>query len=137
MRLRSTALIALVFGAIALAQAAAQELPALKDASAEEKIRVTALIEAAKIEGSISYWDTVIQPATNDALVGAFRARYGLPSTFKVNYTLAQTGDLVTRIEQEIAAGRVTVDVASIAAPIWTFERWNRGRTSRSGQRTG
>jgi hypothetical protein len=82
MRLRSTALIALSFGAVALAQAAAQEIPALKGASAEEQTRVTALIEAAKIEGSLSYWDTVIQPATNDALVGAFRTRYGLPSTF-------------------------------------------------------
>jgi iron(III) transport system substrate-binding protein len=127
MRLRSTALIALSLGAVALAQAAAQEIPALKGASPEEQSRVTALIDAAKIEGSVSYWDTVIQPATNDALVGAFRARYGLPSTFKVNYTLAQTGDLVTRIEQEIAAGRVSVDVASIAAPIWTFERAAKG----------
>src|SRR5258708_29918722 len=123
MRLRSTVLIALTFGAVALTQAAAQEIPALKAASADETTRVTALVDAAKIEGSISYWDTVIQPATNDELVSAFRARYGLPPTFKVNYTLAQTGDLVTRIEQEIAAGRVTIDVASIAAPIRTFER--------------
>ena len=127
MSLRSTALIALAFGMAALTQAAAQEIPALKGVSADEKTRVTALIDAARSEGSLSYWDTVIQPATNDALVAAFRARYGLPSTFKVNYTLTQTGELVTRIEQEIAAGRVSVDVASIAAPIWTFEHAAKG----------
>jgi iron(III) transport system substrate-binding protein len=110
-----------------LTGAAAQEAPALKNASPEEKARLEKLIEGAKQEGSVSYWDTVIQPPTNDLLVKAFKARYGLPESFKVNYTLSQTGDLVTRVEQELAADRVTIDVASIAAPSWAFERAERG----------
>ncbi|TCT08323.1 ABC transporter substrate-binding protein [Aquabacter spiritensis] len=127
MTLRTTALAALMFGAVALGQASAQEAPALKGASPEEKARVGALIEGAVKEGSLSYWDTVIQPGTNDKLVRAFKERYGLPAAFKVNYTLSQTGDLVTRIEQELGASRVTIDVAAISAPIWVFERMNKG----------
>jgi iron(III) transport system substrate-binding protein len=127
MTFRSTALMAFTFGALTLTQASAQA-PVLKDAApADEKARVTALIDGALKEGSLSYWDTVIQPETNENLVKAFKARYGLPSSFRVNYTLAQTGDLITRLEQEIGAGHVTVDIASIAAPIWTFERAAKG----------
>jgi iron(III) transport system substrate-binding protein len=110
-----------------LTGALAQDATALKGASPEEKARLEKLIEGAKQEGSVSYWDTVIQPPTNDRLVKAFKARYGLPASFKVNYTLAQTGDLVTRVEQELAAGRVSIDIASIAAPSWAFERAERG----------
>ncbi len=127
MKFRSFTLTAAAFGVLAFTGALAQEAPALKNASPEEKARVEKLIEGAKQEGSVSYWDTVIQPTTNDNLVKAFKARYGLPASFKVNYTLAQTGDLVTRVEQEIAAGRVTIDIASIAAPSWAFDRAKRG----------
>ncbi|MEP9375118.1 extracellular solute-binding protein [Aquabacter sp. CN5-332] len=127
MNVRKTALAALMFGAFALNQASAQEAPVLKGATPEEKARVTALIDGAVKEGSLSYWDTVIQPGTNDKLVKAFKERYGLPAAFKVNYTLSQTGELVTRIEQELGAGRVTMDVAAISAPIWVFERLGAG----------
>lgn len=127
MTFRTVALSALMLGAFALHQAQAQEPPALKGASAEEKARVTALIEGAVKEGSLSYWDTVIQPATNDKLVKAFKERYGLPAAFKVNYTLSQTSGLVTRVDQELGAGRVTMDVAAISAPTWVFERLKKG----------
>ena len=50
---------------------AAQDIPALKDASGEERARLLALIEAAKKEGALTYWDVVIQPETNDALTAA------------------------------------------------------------------
>jgi iron(III) transport system substrate-binding protein len=42
--------------------------------------------------------------------------------SFRVNYQLSATGNLVTRVEQEIAAGKVTMDVASNGSPSWVFE---------------
>jgi iron(III) transport system substrate-binding protein len=127
MMFRKMAIMAFMVGAFALNHASAQEAPAPRGTSPEEKAGVSALIEGAVKEGSLSYWDTVIQPGTNDRLVRAFKERYGLPPSFKVNYTLSPTGDLVTRIDQELNAGRVTIDVAAISAPIWVFERMNRG----------
>ena len=105
-----------------VAGALAQEPPAFKGASAEEKTRLTQLIEGAKKEGAVSYWDAIIQPETNDALTAAFRKHYGLPNSFKINYTLSVTVGLITRVEQEINANQVTIDVASVASPTWVFE---------------
>jgi iron(III) transport system substrate-binding protein len=85
------------------------------------------LIEGAKREGSVSYFDTVLQPETNDELTAGFRKAYGLPSSFRVNYTLSNTGNLITRVEQELQAGRVTMDIASIASPTWVFEKVRDG----------
>src|SRR3954447_17788330 len=101
----------------------AQEAPALRDASPQEKARLAPLIEGAKKEGALTYWDVVIQPETNDTLTAAFRKYYGLPNSFQVNYQLSATANLVTRVEQEIAADRVTIDVAAIGSPSWVFER--------------
>ena len=86
-----------------------------------------ALVEAAKAEGSLSYWDAVIQPETNDELVAAFRKRWGLPASFKVNYTLLSTATLITRAEQELAAGRPSTDVLGIAQPSWVFGKVRSG----------
>ena len=72
------ALLALLFGCSAVSSAAAQEPPALQGAPTQEKARVSALIDGAKKEGALTYWDVVIQPETNDALTAAFRKRYGL-----------------------------------------------------------
>jgi len=107
--------------------ALAQDVPAVQGASEAEKARILGLIEGAKKEGSVTYWDVVIQPETNDALTAAFLKYYGLPSSFKVNYQLLATGTLVTRVEQEIAADRVTVDIAAVGSPPWVFERANKG----------
>jgi iron(III) transport system substrate-binding protein len=85
------------------------------------------LIEGAKREGSLSYFDTVLQPETNDELTAGFRKAYDLPSSFRVNYTLSNTGNMITRVEQELQAGRVTMDIASVASPTWVFEKVRDG----------
>ena len=97
-------LLAGVAAAVIASTAFAQDVPAVQGASEAEKARILGLIEGAKKEGSVTYWDVVIQPETNDALTAAFLKYYGLPSSFKVNYQLLATGNLVTRVEQEIAA---------------------------------
>ncbi len=99
--------------------AQAQDSPALKAAPPELRDALRATIEAVKREGQVSYWDVVIQPETNDELTAAFRKHYGLPNSFGVKYTLSITTNLITRVEQEVGAGNVTIDVASIASPPW------------------
>src|SRR5258708_17946450 len=102
--------------------AAAQEPPVVAKASAAEKTRLQALIRDAAQEGALSYWDAVIQPETNDDLSAAFRKEYGLPASFKVNYTLSTTVGLVTRVDQELQANRGTIDIAAIASLPWGFD---------------
>jgi len=109
----------------------AQQAPALAAASSTERDRLAPLIEGAKREGRVTYWDTVIQPETHDELQAAFKRHYGLPSAFRVNYTLTGTGALVTRIEQELTADRVTIDIAAIASPTWVFEKLAAGHVAR------
>ena len=120
--LRRLMMVGAALGALAATGASAQDVPALKGLSDQQASELQGLIEAAKGEGSVSYWDTVIQPTTNDALVAAFRDYYGLPD-FKVDYTLSSTTNLITRVEQELSANNITIDVASIASPPWTLER--------------
>src|ERR1700730_3865050 len=116
-------LLATLFECCLIGAAAAQEPPAMQACSPQEKPRLAPLIEGAKKEGSRTYWDVVIQPETNDALTAAFRKLYGLPNGFQVNYQLLATAQLVTRVEQEINASRLTVDVAAVGSPSWVFER--------------
>jgi len=112
---------------LSAAQVVAQEIPAAKGLSDADRSELMQMIEAAKKEGSLNYSDTIIQPTTNDALVAAFRTYYGLPGAFPVNYTLLTSGAMITRVEQELAANRITFDVAAIGSPTWTFERQKSG----------
>jgi iron(III) transport system substrate-binding protein len=107
------------------------EAPAVAQADAAQKAELQALIAAAIKEGSVSYWDTIIQSPTNAKLVEAFRQHYGLPSDFAVNYSLASTSGLVTRVEQEVAAGRVTMDVAAVASLPWVYAKVKSGQIMR------
>jgi iron(III) transport system substrate-binding protein len=110
---------------------AAEEPQALKEAAAARKEPLRALIAAAIKEGELSYWDTIIQSDTNAALVAAFRSYYGLPADFKVNYSLSVTTNLLTRVDQELSAGRVTMDVAAIASLPWVHEKVKAGQVMR------
>jgi iron(III) transport system substrate-binding protein len=120
------AVLALWLGASGAALAA--DPPALANASPQERARLEPLIKAAIAEGQLSYWDVVIQPETNEALTAAFLKRYGLPSSFKVNYTLTSSSGMVTRLDQELGADRVTIDVAAIASLPWVYAHLAEGK---------
>jgi iron(III) transport system substrate-binding protein len=126
--LRLCALLLAAAAASAPIACAADEPPAIAAAAPDQKAALTALIEAAKKEGQVSYWDTIFQPETNDALTAEFRKQYGLPGSFKVGYTLSATGNLVTRVDQELAAGRATIDVASVASLPWIYSHIRDGK---------
>jgi iron(III) transport system substrate-binding protein len=108
----------LLVSAISLA-AFAQDPPAVLAAQPADRDTLRAEIAGAEAEGTVAYWDAVITPETNDELTAAFRKRYGLPAGFVVKYTLSATLNLVTRVDQEVNAGNVTMDVASLASPPW------------------
>lgn len=97
----------------------AQDPPAVAAAPEAARAALRARIAAAVTEGQVSYWDAVIQPETNTELVAAFRKSYGLAAGFQVKYTLSATLNLVTRVDQEVGSGNVTIDVASLASPPW------------------
>jgi iron(III) transport system substrate-binding protein len=118
----------LAFAVCAPALCAAAEPQALQEVGATHKQALRALISTALKEGSVSYWDTIIQPGTNAKLAAAFRQYYGLPANFAVNYSLSSTTGMVTRVEQEVSAGRVTMDVAAVASLPWVNEKVKAGK---------
>ena len=114
-----------------VSSALAQEAPILANASAAEKARLQPLIEGATKEGQIAYIETIIQPGTNDVLADAFRVRYGLPRTFKVLNTTMAPGNLITRLQQEMQAGKLTFDVGAISSIPWVMARVNEGKIAK------
>ncbi|HEY7678424.1 MAG TPA: extracellular solute-binding protein, partial [Candidatus Methylomirabilis sp.] len=86
-------------------------------AAQTEAERVAQLVEAAKREGEVHYIDPVVTPKTQEALARAFRRKYGLPESFKVTATVRGTGEVVAAVQQEIKAGRYTVDVVRVPSP--------------------
>lgn len=121
----------LVLALVTQLLSAADEPQAVKEAGAARKDSLRTLIAAAVKEGELSYWDTVIQSSTNAALVAAFRKYYGLPPDFKVNYSLSGAMNLVTRVDQELTAGRVTMDVAAVASLPWVHDKIRAGHVMR------
>ncbi|MBI4193629.1 MAG: extracellular solute-binding protein [Betaproteobacteria bacterium] len=110
---------------------AAEEPPALKAAAGPQKEQLRKLVAAAVKEGELSYWDVVLQPKTASIAIEAFRKHYGLPASFKVNYSLARSADLVTRVNQELQADRVTMDVVAIALLPFAHEKVKGGHIMR------
>jgi iron(III) transport system substrate-binding protein len=104
---------------MAMIPALAAEPPAVTAAPAAEQDAMRAKIAGARAEGAVAYWDAVIGPETNDAMSKAFRVWYGLDSSFAVHHTQSATLNLVTHVDQEVASGKITTDVASLASPPW------------------
>ena len=68
-------MVALVLALFMQVVPAAEEPPALKAAAGPQKEPLRALIAAAIEEGELSYWDTVIQPASHNLMQEAFRVQ--------------------------------------------------------------
>ena len=109
-----------------LSGARAADMPAAQGLDAAGRAALQKRIDGALKEGSLNYADTIIQPNTSQELVQAFRKYYALPD-FRVNFTLLGSSAMVTRIEQEVSANRVTLDVAAVASPAWAFEAHRKG----------
>ncbi len=79
-------------------------LPALTlSASAADQ----ALIDAAKKEGSVAWYTSLIVNQMARPAVEAFEKKYGI----KVNYIRADTNDMLLRLQNEVTAGAVQADL--------------------------
>lgn len=124
--------IGLLASVLVATPALAQEPPAVAKAKdAAEKARLSELIAKAKAEGMVSHTETIMQPATTDAMANAFRAKYGLPASFKVNNITLAPGALITRIQQEIQAGKITFDTGAVSSIPWVMARVNEGKIAK------
>ncbi|HLH25928.1 MAG TPA: extracellular solute-binding protein [Chloroflexota bacterium] len=94
----------------------AADAPVLASLSGAERDRVAGLIQAARQEGELDWLDAVVVPATAVEMGEAFKARYGLPN-LQINHERAQTAAVAARIQEEVKADRVTVDVFAVASP--------------------
>ena len=73
-----------------------------------------ALIDAAKKEGQVSWYTTLIVNQFTRPVAEAFEKKYGI----RVEYVRANAGETILRIQNEAKAGRVMVDVFdSFGAP--------------------
>ena len=72
------------------------------------------LIEAAKKEGQLNWIDVTIQQFNDPRFHAAFKKKFGLSDNFQVNHTFKATGDLITQVQQEVQADKVTQDFVMI-----------------------
>jgi iron(III) transport system substrate-binding protein len=80
------------------------------------------IIEAAKKEGGLNWLDAVVVAESAEKLGEAFKKFYGLPASFKVNHERLGTGALSSRIQEEVKAGRVNVDLFGNADPALLYD---------------
>jgi iron(III) transport system substrate-binding protein len=89
--------------------AARTTAPAAKPSSGLDQ-----LVEGAKREGQLNWIDATVQQFNDDRFHGAFRKKYGLPDNFQMNHSFKATGDLITQVQQEVQADKVTLDYVLI-----------------------
>lgn len=101
--------------------------PALQGLSGANKDRVQKLIDGAKKEGSLTWWDTIMDVAASTQIINDFKQYYGLKD-ISISIPRMRTGTLVAKVEEEVEAGKNTVDIISVAALGWFYEMLERGQ---------
>lgn len=104
----------------------AAEPPILAALVGKEKERVASLIEKAKKEGELNYTTNWFQSFTEKALHAKFKQLYGLKD-LKVNHFLLKSAELVSRVDQEVKAGKVMLDWIMVNVPGFFNELNRRG----------
>jgi iron(III) transport system substrate-binding protein len=75
------------------------------------------IVEAAKKEGAVTWLDARASQENDKVYAEAFRRKYGLPDSFQVNHIVKGSGDVITQVQEEIRAGKLTVDLVWVGAP--------------------
>lgn len=107
------------------AAAPKQEAPAAAKADAAKPAAsagfdIPQLVEGAKKEGLVVGIGNTIQFDETKAAIGkAFRARYGLPDSFKVELLEKTLSDIYKQIQEELAAGKLSIDVPYFNTVAW------------------
>jgi iron(III) transport system substrate-binding protein len=101
-------------------------LAAAGDAGRKEELKK--LVKAATGEGELSVWDTIITPETWDVMAKDFKSYWGLPDGFNAHYTSLTSAGFVTKANEELSAGRVTMDVGGSASIVWLNDLVTKGK---------
>lgn len=75
------------------------------------------MVKAAIKEGGLNWLDGIVVPTSAKVMAEEFKKHYGLPDSFTVKHERVRSGDLCTRIAEEVKAGKVQVDVFGVAVP--------------------
>ena len=79
-----------------------------------------ATIDAAKKEGGLSYATNLFAPITQTQLQDAFRKKYGLDDSFKMEGYTPASSQVVARVGQEVTAKNVKIDWVGVnIASFW------------------
>ncbi|KAA9160081.1 extracellular solute-binding protein [Amycolatopsis acidicola] len=90
--------------------------PVLDKLTGAEHDRVARLIAQARGENELSWIDSVVAPTTATAMFAAFQQQYGLPGA-KLTFERLTSGQLSSRLEQEVSAGQGKTDFFGVASP--------------------
>lgn len=107
-RSKLVVLAALAASALTLAGCAPAETPSTPTGPVDGDL--AALIEAAKAEGSLTYFND-FPPAINDRIAAEFQAEYGIT----IEYLALNSALLIERFAAEADAGALSADVTSMA----------------------
>jgi len=104
----------------------AAEAPILSTLQGAEKARVAKLIEGAKKEGTFSYTSNFVPTGAAPLLEKEFKRLYGLEG-LKFSFADRRSGTIIKRVEQEIRADKLSVDVLILATVSWLHSMRKRG----------
>jgi len=104
----------------------AAEPPILSKLTGQEKARVSGLIEKARAEGEFVFSTNQWQSHTEKRLIAKFKELYGLENLKFTHYLMTSTG-VVTRIGQEVKAGKILIDWFQVNAPSFFYEMYRQG----------
>ena len=82
----------------------------------------SSLVEAAIKEGSLNWIDAVVDAGSAQKMIAAFKQRYSLPDSFEVKHQQLGTGPLASRVQEEVKAGKITIDLFAIADPALFYD---------------
>lgn len=114
-------------GALLATAANAQEIPALADApNDEERARIQALIDGARQEGKLEWVGASIPAEVGKRILDEYKAYYGLDD-LAAEHTFSGTGELITRVNQLLAAKSNNFDIVWTVSWDWYKDLLARG----------
>lgn len=88
---------------------------------------IASLVAAAKKEGKVTWVSVTSSQTTASSLAEGFKQAYNLPSSFQVEWINLDTARTITRINTEIRANQVTIDLPLQGVPAFFQELQKRG----------
>lgn len=99
--------------------------PAQTPSAAAPQPSVNDKVQAAIKEGSLNWIDAVVDAGSAQKMIAAFKHHYNLPDSFQVQEQQLGTGPLASRVQEEVKAGKITIDLFAVADPALLYDLKN------------